>query len=104
MTGLNRPQQAKTTVNFMGLKYVGLFTKIPTINKRRKWQTHFTLLFITVGKMIYQTDGLDFFPVNSDLTYCSLPPTFDRRLIKRWSAGWMQGESHSKFFNKSWVL
>jgi len=72
----------------MGLKYVGLFTKIPASNKRRKWQIHFTLLFITVGKLIYQTDGLHFFPVNSDLTYCPLPPTFDRRLIKRWYAGW----------------
>jgi len=96
MTGINRPQQAKTTVNFMGLKYVSLFTKIPTSNKRRKWQTHFTLLFITVGKLIYQTDGLDFFPVNNDLTNCSLPPAFDKRLINRWSAGRMQGESHSK--------
>jgi hypothetical protein len=36
MTGLNRSQQAKTIVNFMGLKYVSLFTKIPTSNKRRK--------------------------------------------------------------------
>jgi hypothetical protein len=75
---------------------MSLFTKISTSNTRRKWQTHFTLLFITVGKLIYQTDGLDFFPVNNDLTNCSLPPTFDRRLIKRWSPGWMQGESHSK--------
>jgi hypothetical protein len=36
MTGLNRSQKAKTTVNFMELKYVGLFTKIPTSNKRGK--------------------------------------------------------------------
>jgi hypothetical protein len=35
LTGLKR-QQAKPTVNFMGLKYVGLFTKIPASNKRRK--------------------------------------------------------------------
>ena len=82
----------------MELKYVGLFTKIPTSNKRGKWQIHFTLLFITVVKLIYQIDGMDFFPVNSDLTNGSLPPTFDRRLIKRWPAGRMQGESHSKLF------
>jgi len=44
---------------------------------------HFTLLFITVVKLIYQTDGVDFFSINSHLTNGSLPATFDRRLIKR---------------------
>jgi hypothetical protein len=36
MTGINRPQQAKTTVNCIGLKYMSLFTKISTSNTRRK--------------------------------------------------------------------